>query len=350
MSTYTFSALSFSYDANSNEYTSGPTFIQMEFVANAGVQFNYIVSDTPAGDLATFERFDGIEWGVYVDNFAEDLVEDEAQYSIGDITWSGGTTTVLRLKYPTVDGTEGRVYLPLAGTPLPEFSDLSDVENWENSISAFAPATGSFAPGQMIPWSSLPFDSLTENDHFWGTVEDDRYFGGKGRDTLVGYSGQDELFGGNGRDYLSGNSGKDLLAGQAGHDYLVGGYGYDELRGGKGRDTLRGGNGNDTLLGGKGTDHLNGDAGNDFLTGGKGTDTFMFTSNFGNDVITDFDAINENEVIDLSGVDAIISYSDLMDNHISQTGDDVLIQDGNGNAITLQGINLAELDQGDFIF
>jgi len=177
---------------------------------------------------------------------------------------------------------------------------------------------------------------------------------------LTGSAFNDSLSGSTLNDYLDGGPGDDFINGRAGHDivdYLLassaiaidlrnefqdasvtGGYGTDRLlsiegvRGGiradtiwgndvantliglqgadqlnglGGADTLDGGDDNDTLDGGDGDDILEGGMGSDRLVGGAGRDTFVYraTGHMGGDVIADFN--NSQDVLDLSGIDAI---------------------------------------------
>ncbi|MCQ0988854.1 S8 family serine peptidase [Jiella marina] len=229
-------------------------------------------------------------------------------------------------------------------------------------------------------------------DYLRGLGGNDQLFGGNGNDNLIGDTGNDILNGGAGADQinggadidtasyvdsdagvavdlrngnasgghaegdtitdienLTGSSYFDALLGNNGINVLSGGNGFDYLRGFAGNDTLLGGNGNDTLIGDAGFDTLNGGAGNDTLTGGVNGDIFVFGNGFGSDTITDFEALNNNEKIDLSAVTAITSFADLAANHLSQVGANALITDG-ANTITLNNVNIADLDAGDFIF
>ncbi|WP_082017927.1 calcium-binding protein [Leisingera sp. ANG-Vp] len=216
-------------------------------------------------------------------------------------------------------------------------------------------------------------------DSVHGGAGDDEVRGGNGNDYVTGGDQNDLVFGGNGRDTLDGGSGNDTLLGGDGRDDLNGGIGNDQLNGGSGNDVLRGGafnqerflpplsymiaapthdmvledTGNDTLDGGQGRDTLDGGLGDDLLTGGAGDDWFVFWDgfgSFGNDTITDFDAASSGEVIDLSTVSSITDMADLLENHIRQEGEDVLIEDAHGSTITLLNVNLADLDETDFNF
>ncbi|AUQ72487.1 Hemolysin-type calcium-binding protein repeat protein (2 copies) (plasmid) [Phaeobacter inhibens] len=192
-----------------------------------------------------------------------------------------------------------------------------------------------------------------------GDIGDDTIRGGSGNDTINGGSGQDVLFGGSGEDLLRGGWGSDLmkggrqadvLIGAQGHDTVYGEGGADRLDGGSGNDRLVGGSGHDTILGGAGIDRLFGGNGNDSLVGGAQADYFIFRGNFGDDTIRGFAALSDAEKIDLRGVSEISDLSDLRDNHLTQDGSNAIIADGLGNTITLLGVDINDLDAGDFIF
>jgi Ca2+-binding RTX toxin-like protein len=172
--------------------------------------------------------------------------------------------------------------------------------------------------------------------------------GRDGDDVLEGALANDTLLGGNGKDKLWGDTGNDLLQGEAGNDLLKGEWGKDRLEGGDGKDKLDGGTGNDRLFGGAGNDKMIGGGGNDKMTGGGGNDIFVFGP--GKDVITDFNVANNREKIDLSGVSSITSFKNLKNKHLNDVAGDAVIDDGNGNTLTLDGVGIGNLDKGDFIF
>jgi len=234
--------------------------------------------------------------------------------------------------------------------------------------------------GNDLIFGGVGFDTLdggSGNDQLFGGLGIDQLFGGVGFDTLDGGAGDDRLFGGlgldrlfggDGNDWLEGGGHNDWLSGGLGNDTLFGGFGFDRLEGlggddrlfgqlgddqlfgGFGHDWLDGGAHNDRLLGAEGSDTLIGGSGNDTMTGGADADTFIFADGFGVDVIMDFDALNDFERIDLRGVSAIVDLADLLANHVSPAGGNVLIDDLAGNTITLVGVSLADLDANDFIF
>ena len=128
---------------------------------------------------------------------------------------------------------------------------------------------------------------------------------------------------------------------------LIGSQFGDRLFGNADKNRLDGGSGNDALDGG---DELRGGAGNDKLWGGSGADRFVFKNGFGNDRICDFQRNVSGEKIDLSDVDAITGFQDLTRNPLRNSGDDVVILDGDGSTIRLVGLHKSDLSSDDFIF
>lgn len=179
--------------------------------------------------------------------------------------------------------------------------------------------------------NSLTLSGDNDLDVF-GNVLVNTLVGSDGNNTLRGFGGRDTLIGGEGRDLLRGGNKGDQLLGEIGNDRLLGENGNDTLRGGVGRDVLDGGNGNDRLY------------------GGLGADTFRFADGSGTDRIFGFAALNDLEKIDLSAVTEITDFTDLVDNHMSQVGLDVVIDATGGNVITLVGTQIGNLDALDFLF
>ena len=224
--------------------------------------------------------------------------------------------------------------------------------------------------GDDVIFGNYGYDEMRGNkgnDTLSGGDGNDRLFGDIGFDLLEGGNGDDWLFGGSNADTLRGNAGNDTLLGETETDRLEGGFGNDVLdggrhndtlfggenqdilRGGDGSDILNGGSGNDTLDGGAGLDALWGGTGDDRLTGGANGDTFVFNDGHGSDTITDFDALNPFERLNLAGVSGISGIDQAL-NAATQIGGDVLIQTGSNSAITLLGVTLSDLDSSDFIF
>lgn len=74
-----------------------------------------------------------------------------------------------------------------------------------------------------------------------------------------------------------------------------------------GNDIFTGGSGDDTFSGGSGDDTIQGGEGADVLSGGADADTFNILGTFGNDTIDGGEAGNDNDVIDLSGLNGPVT-------------------------------------------
>ena len=176
-----------------------------------------------------------------------------------------------------------------------------------------------------------------QDDILIGTTGDDVINGRGGDDVLLGQEGDDQLNGGSGDDVLIGGDGDDVLSGGADDDVLVGGTGDDILVGGQGDDILLGGSGDDILRGGTGNDIINGGAGNDVLTGGADADTFVFSGDFGQDVITDFSG---GDIIDLTAFSGITHLDQLT--FVNSGGNTVVTVPG-GGSIIVSGASIADV-------
>lgn len=236
------------------------------------------------------------------------------------------------------------------GTDTLDFSGETTGIDLDLTPGASSTIWGLTGTSGLTPQDNLFIDRGTVIERAIGGSGDDDITGNDANNKLEGKDGADTLLGGLGEDDLRGGKGKDHMEGGSGNDELRGGKGKDRLEGGENADYISGGNGKDNLLGGKGDDTLEGGSGNDNKTGGKGSDTFIFVDGFGADKIKDFDATDDNEKIDLSGVTAIVSFNDLSNNHMIQVGSDVVIDAGGGDTITLEGVSLADLNGADFIF
>jgi len=180
-----------------------------------------------------------------------------------------------------------------------------------------------------------------------GSLGVDSLQAGALNDVLVGNSGHDLLSGYAGDDSLFAGAGDDIVNGAAGNDYLWGEAGLDMLDGGAGDDQLSGGDGDDLLLGGSGADSLDGGGGDDTLTGGAGADSFVFTSGFGLDTITDF--TQGDDLLVFTGL-GFADFEALMDvaevvfvgGHTTMSlGDDTLV---------VIGLSAEEFGASDFLF
>ena len=192
-------------------------------------------------------------------------------------------------------------------------------------------------------------------DALHGFAGDDSLSGGGGANTLFGAAGADVIQGGPAFDQVNGNAGNDTIDGGAGgSDWLLGGQGDDRITahagdailngnrgndtvtGGAGQDTVHGGQGDDVLAGAAGDDQLLGELGNDTLTGGSGADVFHFAAGGGQDLVTDFNP-GEGDRIQIDGG---APYT------VSQVGADTVVDLGNGDHISLAGVQKSALPAG----
>jgi Ca2+-binding RTX toxin-like protein len=130
-------------------------------------------------------------------------------------------------------------------------------------------------------------------------------------------------------DDLKGSKQDDYLNGYQGNDFIFGNKGADDLRGEDGDDILKGGGGKDFLWAGRG---------NDWVTGGGGKDAFQFLYGEGQDVITDFNVRKDVFYADWEGIEAIY-----------QAGNDTVISWGEGDQLTLIGVDADQIHEGLFI-
>jgi Ca2+-binding RTX toxin-like protein len=173
--------------------------------------------------------------------------------------------------------------------------------------------------------------------------------GDAGRDQLYGGSAVNVLNGGDGTDYLSSGGGADIMHGGAGDDSLKAGGSSAQLFGDDGNDTLQGGMGSEFLYGGAGNDKLIGNGGDDFLSGGADNDTFVFSPNFGKDIVTDFQ--NTGDTNDIIQFDRTL-FADFsaVQSHATQEGTSVVITADANNTIELQNTTVENITADDFRF
>ncbi|WP_137156442.1 calcium-binding protein [Rhizobium sp. FKL33] len=114
----------------------------------------------------------------------------------------------------------------------------------------------------------------------------------------------------------------------------------DRMNGKDGKDTLDGAGGDDQLIGGKGDDRL---------TGGEGDDQFIF-DRYSSDIVTDFNKVkDDDDRLGLAGIPEIGDYKDLVDNHMTQKGANVVIDFGNGETATILGVTIKEIGREDVL-
>jgi len=201
-------------------------------------------------------------------------------------------------------------------------------------------------------------------EYHYTSVTNHEAHGNELHDNVVrGSSSDDLLYGGQLNDVLDGSDGNDHLEGSDGDDILIGGGNTD-----KGENHLNGGVGDDILVaGGSKTSHLDQFLANhqDVLnivttnqkwgsvasiannvtddTGGGVHNIFDIHSNSGDDKIFNFHATTDKIQLDreLNGSD--IRDIDSLLHHIQTSENDLSIDLGGGNTITLVGVDIAGL-------
>jgi Ca2+-binding RTX toxin-like protein len=275
---------------------------------------------------------------------------------------------------------------------------VTGATNQQNQFSDYGQGLDTLTGGNRADTFNLTVD------HLW-----DRVDGGDGVDT-VNYSGADRgllidlqfgytsgkfffearpVEGGNG--WISGEEEKivteldniENVVGSRHNDIIVGSNSDNVIEGGGGADWIHGADGNDTVsyagssagvvvsltsgsaaggdaqgdtlisienvIGSEHGDTIVGNRENNVFTGGDGNDAFLFFRGaIGHDTITDFDASGrDHDVIEFAGV---FRNFDELRQHAEAHGNDVVITIDEHNSITLQGVRLNQLDEGDFFF
>lgn len=182
------------------------------------------------------------------------------------------------------------------------------------------------------------------SDLLAGDLGDDIIYGNMGSDTLSAGDGADSLFGGQGEDCISGGDDSDFLMGNRGADIVYGNLGDDIIYGNQQNDMVYGGSGGDTLYGGQNNDTLEGGRGDDALHGNLGGDQFVFRTNSGVDVIYDFVAGTDTIRV-AAGINglSVAEPGDLAGRISSDAQGNAVIDFGNGNVVTVDGLNANDL-------
>ena len=331
---------------------------------------------TEAGDVVIENAGEGIDtvWTSLASYTLSANVENLFFGGSGNFTGSGNdldNTIVSRGGNDVIVGGAGADTMTGGtGNDIYEVTDAGDVVN---------EAAGE---GTDTIWTSLASYAL-------GANLENLMYGGSGNFTGIGNDLDNVIRGGAVADVLIGGAGNDFLLGGTGNDAMIGGAGNDIYEvtdtgdvvteaAGSGIDTIwtsvdyalnnisevenlmYGGAGNftgtgndlaNTIVGGSGADTLNGAGGNDVLTGGAGNDIFVYsTLNFGNDIITDFDAdpLGGQDLIDISalGVTAA-NFASLV--IITDLGADTLLTFGAGTVLLAGVADATTITASDFL-
>jgi Ca2+-binding RTX toxin-like protein len=285
--------------------------------------------------------------------------------TMGDDTISargGNDTIVWSLGADHIDGGAG--------------SDTMDYSGYKGELSIVL--TGSTETAVMV--NGEPGDVLVNienligggrNDYFVGDDADNTFHGNGGHDYFVASQGADAYYGGSGYDavdYSNVGTALTIRIRPTGYGYamttdqsnnydrlysienITGTQFGDHISGSGANNYFRGMGGDDMLSGGAGGDVLDGGQGNDRLKGGANADIFQFSGELGKDVVVDFHTEGDShDFIDLSAT-TVSDFDDLMKNHATQQGDDVVIDTLGHGTITLKHVDINNLTADQFIF
>ena len=342
-----------------------------------GMRYNSDTLEAGLGD-DTINGLDGSDLYIYNVGDGNDVIEDNGNRDSDRVKLNGIQSSEVTFSRDGIDSNDLIITILSTGERVTikntiswtasdriEYIEFDDVTmNAGDVISAIAIGT----PNDDTVYGSAAAESLSGangDDLIVASAGNDTLDGGLGDDTLNGGEGANDFNGGDGIDTadfkaLDGDFYIDLEAGtvtssfgtgsivnveniilSSGDDTVTGDAQSNQIHGDEGSDHLTGGDGNDVLYGGAGIDTLMGGAGDDLLTGGTGSDVFVLSDNGGADVITDFE--DGLDLIDPSATG--LTFADLV---ISQSGADTLIEDGSGNSILLQNIDVSVITQDDF--
>lgn len=114
---------------------------------------------------------------------------------------------------------------------------------------------------------------------------------------------------------------------------------------GDGEDNFLDGNRRDNYMDGRGgNDTLKGGRGDDINIGGNGDDVFVFNKGHDQDTIRDF--TSGRDQIDLNGFG--LGSFEALSQLFEQVGDNVVINFGRGDVLTIENILIADLSGTDF--
>lgn len=211
-------------------------------------------------------------------------------------------------------------------------------------------------------WNFAEGDRLAGIEDLGGTEFADRLYGDSAHNVLIGNGGDDDLRGAGGNDILRGGAGNDVLRGGTGGDSLIGGSDVDtadysgefggvwiDLEQGVGRWNAAEGDtfsGVDAVIGTSFADWFESSSRRtDVFTGGGGSDTFMFKAQFGQDIITDLEAVDRIRF----GQGTFANFNDVLA-RASQQGSDTILTIDSANLLILRGVAINTLNPDMFVF
>jgi hypothetical protein len=363
-------------------------FVRGSRFADVYVATGFSGSSANAGSSGTFNEFEGVggndtitgngntriafynaTGGVTVDIAAGTATGDA---SVGSDSFTGVNSITGSQFADTLSGSNnapgtGEAFEGRAGNDFIDGRGGFDTAIYNNDGSVNAGITVNMAAGTVTSTSTaIGTDTLRAVESIRATNFADTYnaTGFDGSSTNAGSFGNfNEFEGFGGNDTITGNGNTrisyvnatgdvtvDMTVGTATGNASVGSdtfTGVSQVRGSNFNDTITGDEFDNNLDGQDGDDSITGGAGNDTLTGAAGADTFVFADGFGFDTVTDFNQ-GQSDKIDLSGVTGVTDFATLQ-TLATQSGADTVIDFGDGDVITLNNVNLANLTANDFV-
>jgi len=330
---------------------------------------SYSHADDPSGIYAQIYKSDGSKWGgeFHVNPYTSGNQYDPEITMLDDgdfiVTWESqdqdkpGGYGIYQQRFDADGGTDGverRVNKTVAGD-----QDSSDVT---------ALSTG----GYVVTWTSEGQDGSAEgiygqvfnadgakvgkeflvNKHTNSEQAESAVAGLDDGRFVVTWQSADRDGSGNAvMQRVFSDTGKKLSADKLTLDFrpVIEGNGKDNtLTGQDIGEKFYGKGGDDTINGKGGNDLLDGGKGNDLLIGADGKDTFIFKTGYGGDTIRGF---FDGDRIDLSGLEGVDDYADLMANHLKLWGyGDIRIEGPDGDTLWIRHATVNQMDENDFIF
>ncbi|MEP5732001.1 MAG: calcium-binding protein [Sulfitobacter sp.] len=192
-----------------------------------------------------------------------------------------------------------------------------------------------------------------------GNSQDNTLVGGLGRDNLFGLGGDDILIGGaDAANTLVGGAGNDTYRVSSIGDSLIElpAEGVDSVVTDLDRYSLRENienlqyvGVNDFIgFGNRLDNNLSGSIGNDVLSGGGGSDTFLFTREFGDDSILDFDTAANGDKLQIRPAGELGAEFEHIDYQVSSDADGNAVLHVHNSSITLIGVEATAIS-GEFL-
>jgi Ca2+-binding RTX toxin-like protein len=200
--------------------------------------------------------------------------------------------------------------------------------------------------GAPTTWSSTyevdsTLTGTAQNDQLAGSNPDITLIGGQGDDTYIVWDHSNTVV-------EDANSGTDTIVTYGVHGYSLASAANVEnltLLGGQ-ASSARGNGLSNVVTGNDAINMIDGGAADDVLTGGGGRDTFVIRQGDGSDVITDFQAGQRGDTVDLSGFD-FANFADVAAS-LHQVGSDTILDLGDGSILSFRNSQATSFAANNF--